>query len=295
MTTYLTDEKGIAIQVFEFDVNFAEKFERKIINYDRRLQLNLSQTTIVNLSVTPRAQLKFNFLSISRSVTNDFITFYNAKLGPLVKFWLICPIRDMTAQKAVPGVATPTNQIRIKPQNLFGMGNLNYISFSKVFDVNKVYKVTAASEAVAVESVVFTGSGLDDATSGGTYTGKARNTYEVQIDGLGTPDTFKWRKNFGNWIMGVSITGAAQTLTDGVQITFVATTGHTVTDNWFFTASAYDLLTLDSDIDFDVDIDDPIYNLYLTRFLTENIELRWHTDEIISAELELIELISEYP
>jgi len=83
----------------------------------------------------------------------------------------------------------------------------------------------------------FSGAGLDDATAGGTYTGTADATYEVVIDATGTPDTFKWRKDGGAWTSTVSITGSAQTLSDGVTVTFGATTGHTLDDQWTITAN----------------------------------------------------------
>lgn len=78
----------------------------------------------------------------------------------------------------------------------------------------------------------FQGTGLNDATWGTGFNGVDSAYYEVEIDAAGTPDTFRWRKNGGAWNTGVSITGAAQTLDDGQTITFAATTGHTVGDQW---------------------------------------------------------------
>lgn len=99
----------------------------------------------------------------------------------------------------------------------------------------------------SMSAVVFTGAGLNDATSGGTYSGSGgTNTYTVIIDGTGTPDTFKWKKNSGSFTTTVAITGAAQTLTDGVTITFSATTGHTLNDQWVITVTA-DAWTLAND------------------------------------------------
>lgn len=85
-----------------------------------------------------------------------------------------------------------------------------------------------------IQDEEFTGSGLDDLTSGGTYSGASPFTYRIQIDGTGTPDTFKWSKDGGTtWeAETVNITGAAQTLDNGVQVTFAATTGHTLGDYW---------------------------------------------------------------
>lgn len=85
----------------------------------------------------------------------------------------------------------------------------------------------------AIGSASFTGAGLDDLTEGGTYTGGGQ-TYRVKIDGEGTPDTFTWSDDGGStWeATGVAITGSAQSLSNGVTVTFGATTGHTADDLW---------------------------------------------------------------
>lgn len=99
-----------------------------------------------------------------------------------------------------------------------------------------------------IDSVTFTGSGLDDATSGGTFNGTVSDDvdYKVEIDGGGTPDTFKWSDDGGStWdVETVSITGAAQTLNNSVAITFAATTGHTLTDYWEFTVTIHNPMWL---------------------------------------------------
>ena len=89
-----------------------------------------------------------------------------------------------------------------------------------------------------IRTATFAGSGLNDATSGGTFSGTTYAVYEVTIDATGTPDTFKWRLNGGAYTPGVAITGAAQTLSQGVTITFAATTGHTLNDTWTIIAAA---------------------------------------------------------
>ena len=78
----------------------------------------------------------------------------------------------------------------------------------------------------------FKGTGLNDLTWGLLYNGAASGYFEVVIDALATPDTFKWRKNGGSWTNGVAITGSAQTLSDLVTVTFATTTLHTLTDQW---------------------------------------------------------------
>ena len=90
-----------------------------------------------------------------------------------------------------------------------------------------------------VGAATISGSGLDDMTTGGTFTGSAVTNYRVRIDGTGTPDTFEWSNDNGSsWeATDVAITGAAQTLEAGVTVTFAATTGHTLNNYWNFQAS----------------------------------------------------------
>jgi len=90
----------------------------------------------------------------------------------------------------------------------------------------------------------FTGSGLNDATFGGTWAGTAPATYEIEITTAGAPDVFKWRKTInggtpGSYTTGVNVTGAAQALSSGVTVTFAATTGHTVGNVWLLTVAYY--------------------------------------------------------
>lgn len=72
-------------------------------------------------------------------------------------------------------------------------------------------------------------------TPGGSYSGGTFPNYVVIIDTNGTPDKFKWSSDGGaTYTTGVSITGAAQTLANGVTVTFSATTGFTIGDRWDF-------------------------------------------------------------
>lgn len=93
----------------------------------------------------------------------------------------------------------------------------------------------------------FTGGGLDDITVGGTFTGfKKKVDYRVNIDGTGTPDTFEWSNDGGStWeAQDVPITGSAQTLEDGITVTFGATTGHTLGNRWDWSAG-FEIILLD--------------------------------------------------
>ena len=73
---------------------------------------------------------------------------------------------------------------------------------------------------------------LDDVTSSGTFNGSVKTKFVLEIDSIGSPDTYKWQKEGGVLTSAVSITGSAQLLSDGVSVTFGATTGHTLEDKW---------------------------------------------------------------
>ena len=99
--------------------------------------------------------------------------------------------------------------------------------------------ITVASDTSFTYSFVgsatsFTGSGLDDLTYGGAYTGASVVTYRVKIDLAAATDTFTWSDDGGSsWdATGVAITGSAQELNNGITVTFAATTGHVVDEYW---------------------------------------------------------------
>ena len=107
-------------------------------------------------------------------------------------------------------------------------------------------KHSAAFAGTHIGSATFSGTGLNDATIGGTFSGASATSYRVQIDGAGTPDTFKWSNDGGStWAATtVSVTGASQTLENGVTVTFAATTGHTSTDRWDFATTVLSAMTV---------------------------------------------------
>ena len=83
----------------------------------------------------------------------------------------------------------------------------------------------------------YTGSGLDDITVGGIYTGDGDKCYEVEIDGTGSPDTFKWRPSCGSGAYSaatVNVSTSATTLGNGVTVLWAASTGHTSGGVWRF-------------------------------------------------------------
>lgn len=92
--------------------------------------------------------------------------------------------------------------------------------------------------------VQTTGSGLSDVETRGAFSGNSPSVFTVEIDGTGTPDTFKWSNDGGDTFEAttVSITGDWQTLENGVEIKFNATTGHTSGDEWAFAVGGRPML-----------------------------------------------------
>ena len=117
-----------------------------------------------------------------------------------------------------------------------------------VMAVDGVYNVTFTTPTADISesqviAPVFSGSGLDDLSSGGSFSGEdVVGYFIIEIDAEGAPDTFRWARTNQSgqayaWdAEGVSITGAEQAIADDVTITFAATTGHTAGDSWLIRA-----------------------------------------------------------
>jgi hypothetical protein len=127
----------------------------------------------------------------------------------------------------------------------------NGVAFSNNFDRLGIGGFPSAkldvTDRAIISTPMFTGSGYDDLTIPAyvTYTGTATSamTYTLIIDSskwsgaTTTVDTFEWKHNGGSYTTGVSITGAAQTLENGLQIKFATTQNHTLGDQWTFTVN----------------------------------------------------------
>jgi 3-mercaptopyruvate sulfurtransferase SseA len=84
-----------------------------------------------------------------------------------------------------------------------------------------------------------TATGTSDLVVGSIYSSGTTSTFTVEIDSVGSPDTFRWSGNNGaTWTSAVVITGSAQTLVSGLTVSFGSTTGHALNDTWTFTATA---------------------------------------------------------
>lgn len=87
------------------------------------------------------------------------------------------------------------------------------------------------------QEITIAQADLDDLSISPTseYAGDGSAVFRITIENTGSPDSFKWTKNGGVVNSGNGITGLAQALSDGVEIQFLNTTGHTVGDYWEIT------------------------------------------------------------
>ncbi len=91
---------------------------------------------------------------------------------------------------------------------------------------------------IAAASYVPIGApGLDDLTSGGTYTGSANAVYTVRISTAAGTDKWQYRKGSGPWSAEANVVGGAMAVADGVTATLAAATGHTLGDSWTIAVS----------------------------------------------------------
>lgn len=98
-----------------------------------------------------------------------------------------------------------------------------------------------------MEHAAFVGAGLNDMLPSGLYTQRITRGFNIEIDGTGTPDTFRWSAGTasGGFVVqaaNVPITAGKIALNWGIEIEFGATTGHTLADKWAFRAHPQDAL-----------------------------------------------------
>jgi len=116
--------------------------------------------------------------------------------------------------------------------------NTNNIALSGAFNYFN------SGDTIGDAGTSFSGTGLDDATFTGHYTGTSSNkTFYVRIDGektgTGGVDTFKWSTdNFATTeATGVNINTSGNLLEDGIGVKFNADKNHSLDDTWSGTAS----------------------------------------------------------
>lgn len=126
--------------------------------------------------------------------------------------------------------------------NLTILGSQSQVSVANISTENTfIYTNSGDTIGDANTQTDSANSGLDDLILTGHYEGTASNKqFWVEIDGTGSPDTFKWwlgTDSASPQATGVSIDTNGVSLADNIKATFNAATGHTVGDRWFGTAS----------------------------------------------------------
>mgnify|MGYP003662733813 CR=1 FL=1 len=154
-----------------------------------------------------------------------------------------------TDQTIIDGVAT------LQQDGLYFKVEVNDYSLSEAavtnFTGSTVFAFRSSSTANNIEGSVtyiddiyYKGVGLNDLTDNNTYSGSDDIRYEIQVDGVVGTNTFQWREfNVSTGVTGayttlVAMTGGAQTLSNGLQVTWGATTGHTLNDEWVIPCKA---------------------------------------------------------
>ena len=114
-------------------------------------------------------------------------------------------------------------------------------TYAQVVSVDSETQLTLDAHIFTATNKYYTVGSLNDMFNGGAYSGTVKKIYRIQIDGTGTPNTFKWSDSDGvTWnITGVAITGGNQTLNENIYVVFDNTTNHTLDTYWRFTCSVY--------------------------------------------------------
>lgn len=137
------------------------------------------------------------------------------------------------------------NSVQIKFDNTLGGVVGDYWTFS-IYPNTKMIALLSGQETtfgwteyikyLNANFVIKAVSGTLKFSLQGDFTGASTLHYKIQIDAIGSPNTFKWSDDGGStWdATGVAITAGWQTLNNGVQVKFSATTGGKIGDNWTF-------------------------------------------------------------
>lgn len=147
------------------------------------------------------------------------------------------PTDDLTSPIWTEDYVSEQTQTVVDKGNAVGMANNIYTvdivpAYLSIADGFSLAMVPDASNLDSMIARVFTGTGINDCYFTGPYVGGTSSTFSIEIDATGTPDTFEWKKDATVGASGVAITGADQTLIEGITIKFSVTTGHVLGDIW---------------------------------------------------------------
>ena len=138
------------------------------------------------------------------------------------------------------GSQLKTGASSVLVENNIIISNCGYLS-------NNGYTATAAQDDPRLGAkhregqTEFIGKGLNDAISGGVYSGDKKQTplWTIVVDSVGSPDTFKWKKGKGPWQAGIPMSTDFILLSDGAKIKWKNPTGHTLEDQWKISIIGY--------------------------------------------------------
>ena len=180
----------------------------------------------VGVGVSPTSALDIKAVAYTPGVTNT----YNGN-----------GLNDMTLGGGYTGSGEPSFTVVIDGVNTvktstLGTSGADYaeddtftINNGTILATGTVLTVNAG--AVVTYSLSFNGSGYWVANDFGTVATSGSGTgLEINVTAL--VDTFKWKKDAGAYTENVEITGAAQELQEGVEVTFAAIVGHNSISNF---------------------------------------------------------------
>lgn len=126
-----------------------------------------------------------------------------------------------------------------KTSKLFKVGDVSGTRNSTYLDLRDHYATVdifgmQVTTPASTTTPIFTGSGLDDLSTSGTFSGLTTITYTITVSATGTPDSFDWTDTNGGSGTNVPMSTSPTILSNGVEISFGSDTGHTLTDNWTF-------------------------------------------------------------
>jgi hypothetical protein len=102
--------------------------------------------------------------------------------------------------------------------------------------INGTVNLPVSGPTTGIGGVLQTvGTGQHDLTSGGVFTDVVGHTYTILIHTDGSH--FQFKVDSGAYSADIAITGSAQTLANGVTVTFGHTSGYTVTDTFTIVAT----------------------------------------------------------
>ena len=103
-------------------------------------------------------------------------------------------------------------------------------------------KISDGGTYFTLPSLAFNGGGLNDLYVWGDFSNASSISYKVEIDGTGSPDTFKWSDDGGvSWDgteVSIPLNYGEYFLSNGMKVQFsYMGEGHTVGDFWTFTCN----------------------------------------------------------